>query len=49
VYKVKKKKVNLWEFAMDIQQENVKLRDTDSDGRGFCISCDTLCSWSDLA
>lgn len=49
VYKVKKKKVNLWEFAMDIQQENAKLRDTDSEGRWFCISCDTLCSWWDLA
>ena len=36
------------EFAMELAQENAKLRDTDADGRGFCISCDKLCEWWDL-
>jgi len=36
-------------FAMDIAQENAKLRDTDANGNGKCISCDVLCSWWQLA
>jgi hypothetical protein len=49
VYKEKKKTLNIVEFAMELQQENSKLRDTDADGNGFCISCDKLCTWSELA
>ena len=48
IYK-KKKKFNLIEFCMELQQENSKLRDTDVDWNGFCISCDKLCTWSELA
>ena len=43
VYKKKKKNLNVVEFAMEVQQENSRLRDSDSEGRGFCISCDRLC------
>jgi hypothetical protein len=32
VYKEKKKTLNIVEFAMELQQENSKLRDTDADG-----------------
>ena len=49
VYKEKKKTLNIVEFAMELAQENSKLRDTDADGNGFCISCDKLCTWSELA
>lgn len=30
------------QLALSIAQENAKLRDTDKDGRGRCISCDRL-------
>lgn len=43
VYKKKEKKLNVVEFAMEIMQENARLRDSDSEWRGFCISCDRLC------
>lgn len=43
VYKKKEKKLNVVEFAMELAQENSRLRDSDSEGRGFCISCDRLC------
>lgn len=33
-------------FAMEIMQENVRLRDSDADGNWRCISCWRLCSWS---
>ena len=42
VYVKKKKKLNKLDFALKIAQENAKLRDTDSEWRGFCISCDWL-------
>lgn len=41
-YKVKKKKLNKLEFAMEIAQENARLRDSDSEWRWYCISCDSL-------
>lgn len=44
-YKKKVVPFKTLEFAMDLQQENSKLRDTDSEWRGFCISCDRLCEW----
>lgn len=33
------------QFALAISQENAKLRDTDENGNGRCISCDKECSW----
>ena len=42
-------KIKPLEFAMQIAQENAKLRDTDENGRGRCISCGKLCEWSELA
>ena len=44
----KPKPLNLLEFAMDIQQENSKLRDTDADGNWYCVSCGVHCSWENL-
>lgn len=49
VYKKKKKKLNLVEFAMQIMQENARLRDSDREWKGFCISCDKLVSWGNHA
>lgn len=48
VYK-KKKKLNLVEFAMQIMQENSKLRDTDRSWNGICISCCKLKTRKELA
>ena len=48
VYK-KKKKLNLVEFAMQIMQENSKLRDTDISGNAICISCNKLKTRKELA
>lgn len=48
-YKSDAPKIKPIQFAMDIAQENAKLRDTDADGNGRCISCGTLCSWGWLA
>lgn len=42
------KKLNLLEFAMDLAQENAKLRDTDENGNGRCVSCIKFCSWDNL-
>ena len=49
VYKKKEKKFNKTEFVMELVQENAKLRDTDSEWNGFCISCNKLKSWWELA
>ena len=49
VYKKKKKTLNLVEFAMEIMQENARLRDSDREWKGFCISCDKLVSWGNHA
>ena len=49
VYKKKKKSLNLVEFAMEIMQENARLRDSDREWKGFCISCDKLASWGNHA
>ena len=48
VYK-KKKKLNLVEFAMQIMQENSKLRDTDISWNWICISCCKLKTRKELA
>lgn len=49
VYVKKKKKLNLVEFAMQIMQENSKLRDTDISGNWICISCGKLKTRKELA
>lgn len=49
VYKKKKKSLNLVEFAMELMQENARLRDSDREWKGFCISCDKLVSWGNHA
>lgn len=41
----KKKNLNQTDFAAKIMQENSRLRDSDADGVGYCISCDIRCSW----
>ena len=43
-YKSDWPKINPIEFAMEIAQENARLRDSDEDGNGRCISCGKLCS-----
>ena len=49
-YKIKKPSKNQkLQFALDIAQENSKLRDTNENGEGFCISCNQKKSWSELA
>ena len=45
VYKKKKKSLNLVEFAMELMQENARLRDSDISGNWLCISCDKFCTW----
>lgn len=45
VYKKKKKTLNLVEFAMELMQENARLRDSDISGNWLCISCDKFCTW----
>lgn len=49
VYVKKKKSLNLVEFAMELMQENARLRDSDREWKGFCISCDKLVSWGNHA
>ena len=49
VYKKKKKSLNLVEFAMELMQENAKLRDTDISWNGVCISCGKLKTRKELA
>ena len=49
VYKTKKKKLNLVESAMQIMQENAKLRDTDISWNWICISCCKLKTRKELA
>lgn len=48
-YKSDAPKIKPLQFAMAIAQENAKLRDTDANGKGRCISCNTLCEWGGLA
>lgn len=48
-YKSDAPKIKPLQFAMEIAQETVKLRDTDADGKGRCISCNRMCSWWELA
>lgn len=48
-YKTDAPKIKPMQFAMSIAQENAKLRDTDADGNGYCISCNKWCSWGELA
>lgn len=44
-YKSDAPKIKPLDFALRIAQENARLRDTDADGNGRCISCDKWCSW----
>ena len=37
------------QFALDILQENAKLRDTNTGGESFCISCGKFCKREELA
>ena len=37
------------QFAMAIAQENTRLRDTDKNGHGECISCERSCDYEQLA
>lgn len=48
-YKTPAPKIKPLQFALDIAQENAKLRDTDADGNGYCISCDKYCTWGEMA
>lgn len=48
-YKSEWPKIKPLQFAMQIAQENARLRDTDKDWCWRCISCDTFCSWWWLA
>lgn len=48
-YKADWPKIKPLELALKIAQENARLRDTDADGNGYCISCDKRCSWGELA
>lgn len=36
-------------FALELAQENSRLRDTDVSWRWYCISCGKLCEWEELA
>lgn len=47
-YKTPWPKIDL-EFAMQIAQENARLKDTDANGNGHCISCGKYCEWGELA
>lgn len=49
VYKTDAPKIKPIQFAMDIAQENARLRDTDADWNWYCISCNKYCSWWELA
>lgn len=49
VYKTDWPKIKPLEFAMEIAQENARLRDSDADGNGNCISCSRWCSWGEHA
>lgn len=42
-------KIKPLQFALKLAQENARLRDTDENGRGRCISCWKLCDWEWLA
>ena len=42
-------KIKPLQFAMELAQENARLRDTDADGNGRCISCNRMCSWENLS
>ena len=49
VYKSEWPKIVPLQFAMKMAQESAKLRDTDENGRGRCISCNRLFEWEWLA
>ena len=48
-YKTEWPKIKPLQFAMELAQENARLRDTDADGNGYCISCNKWCSWENLS
>jgi hypothetical protein len=37
------------QIALAILQENSRLRDTNEDGCGYCVSCGKRCTWEELA
>lgn len=45
-YKQDAPKIKPLQFAMELAQEVVRLRDSDADWNWYCISCDGHCSWS---
>ena len=49
VYKSEWPNIKPLQFAMKLAQENARLRDTDKDGRWYCISCNAYCEWEGLA
>lgn len=49
VYKTEWPKIKPLQFALKLAQENARLRDTDKDWMGYCISCGKYCSWEELA
>ena len=48
-YKTEWPKIKPLKFSLELMQETVRLRDTDENGRGRCISCDKMCEWEWLA
>lgn len=48
-YKTDAPKIKPLQFAMELAQEVSRLRDSDPDWNGYCISCDWLCSWANHA
>lgn len=48
-YKTEWPNIKPLQFAMKLAQENARLRDTDENGRGRCISCNQLCEFEWLA
>lgn len=49
VYTWKWPNIKPLQFAMQLAQENVRLRDTDENWRWRCISCGAMCEWEQLA
>lgn len=45
-YKTDAPKIKPLQFAMELAQEVARLRDSDADWNGHCISCDGYCSWA---
>lgn len=48
-YKTEWPKIKPIQFAMELAQENSRLRDSDENWSGRCISCGRLCTWGEHA